>query len=60
VFFLHAFAFRTLLEAHWSRGYTLLREELELSGNNEIKLVARLAFGDSTAKPQRKKTKMAL
>ena len=35
--------FRTLLEAHWARGFTLLREELELSGNNEIKLVARLA-----------------
>jgi hypothetical protein len=35
--------FRTLVEAHWSRGHTLLREELEGCENNEIKLAARLA-----------------
>jgi hypothetical protein len=35
--------FRELTEAHWARGYELVREELDRCGNNEIKLVQRLA-----------------
>jgi len=35
--------FRGLVEAHWARGCQLLRSELEQLGNNEIKLIARLA-----------------
>ncbi len=34
---------RALTEAHWARGYGLVREELERCGGNEIKLVQRLA-----------------
>ena len=35
--------FRTLIEAHWARGFRLVREELESCQGNEIKLVQRLA-----------------
>jgi len=35
--------FRALVEAHWCRGYQLVREELERCGGNELKLVQRLA-----------------
>jgi len=34
---------RALVEAHWARGFALVREELERCGGNEIKLVQRLA-----------------
>ena len=34
---------RALVQAHWARGYTLVREELEACGGNEIKLIQRLA-----------------
>lgn len=34
---------RSLTEAHWARGYTLVRDELERCGGNELKLVQRLA-----------------
>ncbi|MCE9610336.1 MAG: ATP-binding protein [Chthoniobacter sp.] len=34
---------RALTEAHWARGYGLVREELDRCGANEIKLVQRLA-----------------
>lgn len=33
---------RALIEAHWARGCTLVKEELESCQNNEIKLVQRL------------------
>ncbi len=35
--------FRGLVESHWSRGFDLIREELEACEGNEIKLVQRLA-----------------
>ena len=35
--------FRGLVEAHWARGFRLIRDELDQCGNNETKLVARLA-----------------
>lgn len=35
--------FRALTEAHWARGFQLVREELERCGGNELKLVQRLA-----------------
>jgi hypothetical protein len=35
--------FRALVEAHWARGYALVREELGRCSQNEIKLVQRLA-----------------
>ena len=35
--------FRTLLEAHWARGFRLVRDELESCSGNEIKLIQRLA-----------------
>ncbi|MEX2174684.1 MAG: DUF87 domain-containing protein [Pirellulaceae bacterium] len=35
--------FRALVEAHWARGCSLVREELERCSQNEIKLVQRLA-----------------
>jgi hypothetical protein len=35
--------FRALLEAHWARGFQLVRDELESCHGNEIKLVQRLA-----------------
>lgn len=35
--------FRGLVEAHWARGYQLVRDELEACDGNEIKLVQRLA-----------------
>ena len=35
--------FRALTEAHWARGFTLVREELESCAGNELKLVQRLA-----------------
>ena len=34
---------RALTEAHWARGYELVREELQRCGGDEIKLVQRLA-----------------
>jgi hypothetical protein len=34
---------RALTEAHWARGYDLVRDELDRCGGNEIKLVQRLA-----------------
>jgi DNA sulfur modification protein DndE len=34
---------RELVEAHWARGFQLVKEELEACGGNEIKLVQRLA-----------------
>jgi len=34
---------RALTEAHWARGYTLVRDELEHCGGNELKLAQRLA-----------------
>ena len=34
---------RELTEAHWARGFALVREELERCGGNELKLVQRLA-----------------
>ena len=35
--------FRALTEAHWARGYDLVREELLRCGGDEIKLIQRLA-----------------
>lgn len=35
--------FRALTEAHWARGYDLVREELMRCGGDEIKLIQRLA-----------------
>ena len=35
--------FRTLIEAHWARGFRLIRDELEACQGNEIKLIQRLA-----------------
>lgn len=35
--------FRTLIEAHWARGFQLVRDELESCQGNEIKLIQRLA-----------------
>ncbi len=35
--------FRAHTEAHWARGFMLVREELERCGGNELKLVQRLA-----------------
>ncbi len=35
--------FRALIEAHWARGFRLVREELEACQGHEIKLVQRLA-----------------
>ena len=35
--------FRGLVESHWSRGYDLVRDELDACEGNEIKLVQRLA-----------------
>lgn len=35
--------FRAFTEAHWARGFQLVREELERCGGNELKLVQRLA-----------------
>ncbi len=35
--------FRRLTEAHWARGFTLLCDELASCGDNELKLVQRLA-----------------
>lgn len=35
--------FRTLVEAHWARGFKLVRDELERCQGNEIKMVTRLA-----------------
>lgn len=35
--------FRSLVEAHWARGYELVRDELDACEGNEIKLVMRLA-----------------
>ena len=35
--------FRSLVEAHWSRGYELVRDQLDACDGNEIKLAQRLA-----------------
>jgi hypothetical protein len=35
--------FRNLVEAHWFRGFVLIRDELDRCERNQIKLVARLA-----------------
>lgn len=35
--------FRALVEAHWSRGFQLLRDELEECGGDEVRLISRLA-----------------
>lgn len=35
--------FRTTLEAHWARGFQLVRDELQACHDNEIKLIQRLA-----------------
>jgi DNA sulfur modification protein DndE len=35
--------FRALAEAHWARGYQLLRDELEQCGGDEVRLISRLA-----------------
>ena len=35
--------FRTLIEAHWARGFRLVRDDLESCQGNEIKLIQRLA-----------------
>jgi hypothetical protein len=35
--------FRGLVESHWARGFELVRDELTVCDNNEIKLVQRLA-----------------
>ena len=35
--------FRSLVEAHWARGYILVKDELERSHGNEIRLVQRLS-----------------
>jgi hypothetical protein len=35
--------FRAFTEAHWARGFQLVREELERCGGNELKLIQRLA-----------------
>jgi hypothetical protein len=42
---------RALIEAHWDRGFRLLRDELQTCGGNEIKLIQRLAdlLPESTA-----------
>ncbi len=35
--------FRRLVEAHWARGFQLLRDEFEQCGEDEVRLLARLA-----------------
>jgi hypothetical protein len=35
--------FRALVEAHWARGYQLVKDELDTCSGDEAKLVARLA-----------------
>jgi len=35
--------FRSLVEAHWARGYSLVKDELDQSQGNEIRLVQRLS-----------------
>ena len=35
--------FRTLVEAHWARGYSLIRDELEHCERNHVRLATRLA-----------------